>query len=351
MKVNESWMSGRHGLMVHYLPPMMEGRDGRKLSGVDEAAEAFELERFLADFERTGADYLIFTLGQNTGLYNSPNAAIERYAGPGHCPRRDLAMELAGALKRRGKRFLAYLPTELHCNDTLQQGFGWRPVESREAGGAMRQEVFQRRWCEVIRCWAERFGRLLDGWWLDGCGWLKIDHAVWREALRAGNPEALIAFSYSGFSGGFTAPKLPDDDYFCGETFMLKDGLPRVAGGEGFRPAGASVPGTGGMLWHALVPVDAHWWRGGSAAWSTLDGKRFFDPARLKTGEMEPPMYTDAELLTLFEAFPGQGGAVTLNAGIFLDGSLGEATVDQLERVGKAFSAQAGYFSPSNCML
>ena len=35
---------------------------------------------------------------------------------------------------------------------------------------------------------------------------------------------------------------------------------------------------------------------------------------------------------------------LTLNAGIFLDGSLGEATVAQLERLSRQFS-------PSNCML
>jgi len=344
MRSRAEWMAGRYGLMVHYLPPMMVGRDGKQVAGVDAAAEAFRVERFLADFDRTGADYLIFTLGQNTGMYNCPNPVIENYAGPGHCPRRDLVMELAEALNRRGKHLIAYLPTELHCNFSMQQGFGWIPIEDMNEAGKHRQELFQQRWCEGIRYWSTHYGKLLGGWWLDGCAWLEMDHPRWVSAMRAGNPETAISFSYAEWLHKETAPRIASDDYFSGEVFMLRDGLPRLADGPGFRPQGGTVPETGGMIQHALVPIDAHWWHGGSANWCTYEGKRFIDPALLKVGEMEPPMYTDSELSTLFDAFPGQGGALTLNAGIFLDGSLGEETVAQLERLSRQFK-------PSNCML
>lgn len=333
VKSNAEWMVGKRGLMIHYLPPLMEGRDGSRCTDVDEAAESFRMERFLNDFDRTGSDYLLFTLGQNTGMYNAPNPVIEKYAGPGHCPRRDLAGELALAMKERGKRFLAYLPTEMHCNGLMQKPFGWIKIEGVQAAGKERQELFQERWCEAIRYWSMRYGTLLDGWWLDGCHWLKIDHKHWRAALRAGNPESAIAFSYAEFIFEQTVPRLTDDDYFSGEVYMLRDGLPRLGGKEGFRPAGSRVPGTVGTLWHALVPLDVHWYRGDSPDWCKLDGRRYIDPATLKTGEMDPPMYSDDELVTLHEAFPGQGGALTLNAGIFLDGSLGSETVAQLERV------------------
>lgn len=339
MNNRNQWMAGKFGLMVHYLPPMMEGRNGELVNEVNEAVESFSVKRFLTDFDRIGADYLLFTIGQNTGMYNAPNPVIDFYCGAGHTPQRNLVQEIADAVKQRNKHFLAYLPVELHCNFTLQEGFGWQAIESKKIAGNSRQELFQQRWCEMIRYWAEHLGKKLDGWWLDGCGWLDMDHAFWRNTLRAGNPDALVAFSYGDFCEGITIPRITEDDYFAGETLMLKDSLPRVGDREGFRPADAFVPGTDGMLWHALVPIDAYWWRGGRADWCQYDDKRFLASELLTFGKMEPPMYSDEELLTLFDAFPGQGGAVTLNAGIFLDGSLGEDTVNQLERIGRIFTA------------
>ncbi len=95
-----SWLSGKRGLMVHYLP---------EFPG-NEQVDSFDLAGFLDDFDRSASDYLIFTLGQNRGFYCAPNEVIDRYAGPGRCSRRDLFGEIAAALAKRGKRMIAYLP-------------------------------------------------------------------------------------------------------------------------------------------------------------------------------------------------------------------------------------------------
>ena len=74
---------------------------GPYIRDLNRAVDAFDLDRFLQDFQRTGADWLIFTIGQNTSYYASPNATLDRLAGPGHCSQRDLVFEIAQRLRKR----------------------------------------------------------------------------------------------------------------------------------------------------------------------------------------------------------------------------------------------------------
>ena len=90
------WMKGgKFGMMVHWLAPGPEPQHGPRVTDLDRAVDAFDVDRFLSDFRRTRADWLIFTIGQNTGYYASPNSVLDALAGPGHCPRRDLVLEIA----------------------------------------------------------------------------------------------------------------------------------------------------------------------------------------------------------------------------------------------------------------
>ena len=118
--VDTEWLAGRYGLMVHYLLPKVYGPDNEYSEDINELADHFDLDGFMADFDASGADWLIFTIGQNTGFYSSPNSVLDSYAGAGHATRRDLVYEIAQAVKRRGKRFIAYLPCEVNSNLSLQ---------------------------------------------------------------------------------------------------------------------------------------------------------------------------------------------------------------------------------------
>ena len=60
-----SWLSGKRGLMVHYLP---------EFPG-NEQVDSFDLAGFLDDFDRSASDILIFTLGHYRGLYCAPMLA------------------------------------------------------------------------------------------------------------------------------------------------------------------------------------------------------------------------------------------------------------------------------------
>ena len=97
--------SAKFGVFVHFLGGGENWND---------RVNAFDAKAFADRVKETGAGYVIFTLGQNSGYYCSPNAAYEKYAGyqtGERCSKRDLPMELADALGKHGIRLMLYLPS------------------------------------------------------------------------------------------------------------------------------------------------------------------------------------------------------------------------------------------------
>ena len=151
------WMKGKYGIMVHWLTPNFDTTKENKSplpeKGVfkidlNEAVNGFNVNRFMKDFDQSGAEWLIFTIGQNTGTYASPNSVIDSLAGKGHTPKRDLVLEIAKAVKKRGKRFIAYLPCEIRVNESLIKGFAWNTELNTD------QAEFQRLYLKAVREWA-----------------------------------------------------------------------------------------------------------------------------------------------------------------------------------------------------
>ena len=316
------WMSrGSYGLMVHWIAPGPAPRKGPRVTDLNKAVDAFDLEGLLGDFRRTGADWLIFTIGQNTACYASPNAALDGWAGPGHCSRRDLVLETARALHAMGKRFVGYLPSEVDAPKALHAAFAWNPKNQSE---------FQKRYTTFVREYAARYGRDLDGWWFDGCYTWEVfpnstyDWPLWAGAARAGNPDAALAFNDGSFCVGQTQPLTPQQDYLSGEVEVLRQGKVRLGRGDDsplILPSSRFALGTR-CQWHALVPIDCPW-------------------AHEGPGLIDPPRYPDEELFGFVKSAKSVGGAVTLNAGIYQEGRLAEATLGQLERLSKALGTLA----------
>ena len=80
-------------------------------------------------------------------------------------------------------------------------------------------------------------------------------------------------------------------------------------------PTGRFVPGTD-CQWHGLLPIDCAW--------------GYDEPA---TGPMSPPKYSDADLFSFVRQCLHVGGGVTLNVGIFQEGHMPDATLQQLARM------------------
>ena len=329
------WMEGKYGLMVHWLAPGPLPQSGAQIKDLNKAVDAFNLEAFMADFDQTGAEWLIFTIGQNSGNYASPNITIDSLAGKGHTSNRDLVLEIAQAIKKRGKRFIAYLPCEIRANESMHKGFAWNTQSGTD------QAKFQQLYLKVIREWAIRFGKNLDGWWFDGCyTWEAFPNKYmkweeWYNAARAGNPDAALAFNDGSYLVSSIKPIVPEHDFLSGEQLVIIDGKLRLGlKKEGYKlylPETAYVEGTT-CLNHTLLPIDAYWSRGSGICpdWGNFPFKAIYTST---PDGMEPPAYSDDQLQQFVKNYTLIGGAVTLNVGIFQEGHIGKMTLTQLTKL------------------
>lgn len=233
------------GVFTHYLT-------GEKTSAEDwnRQVDSFDVKALAKQLKSTGARYYFITLGQNSGHYCSPNAAYDKYVGisPGKCSKRDLVADLYDALNPLGIKLMVYLPSGAPAADPIAMeklkwvwGFkgnwpSWtdkwpNPNDPNRTGNRLVE--FQRMWEEVIREWSTRWGKKVCGWWIDGC---YFPNEMYRypdapnfqsfaDALRAGNPDSIVAFN----PGVFTPVQTMTDqeDYTAGE---IADALPVCPG-------------------------------------------------------------------------------------------------------------------------
>lgn len=325
------WMAnGSYGMMVHYLIHPQGKTPEAKTADLNRIIDSFDIDFFMKQFEASGADWMIFTIGQNTDYYNGPNVVLDTMI-PGHTPKRDLVLEIARRVHKQNKRFIAYLPSGGQ-SPLIKSTFGFNPDD---------QSHFQKRWQAVIAAYSVHLGDNCDGWWFDGWyddlvkGWSVKE---WNAAVEAGNPNSIAAYNDGSFCIGRTAPVSPDEGFIPGETHLLWHGqivlnvnhyvshtseLTVGAGGElllnGWN-APLYMPNSrfiDGVQWHALVPIDSTWMPG-----VLLADKQCH--------------YSDQDLIDFVKGCQKVGGAVTYNVPIGINGHVPEATAAQLARIGKA---------------
>jgi hypothetical protein len=259
MKQNAAqWLrDARWGLFFHYLdsPASSEEISSTSSEAWDERIDRFDVPRFASQVAQSGAGYVIWTLGQNSGHFCSPNATYDAITEihPSKCSRRDLIAEIADALAAYNIKTIAYLPSGAPQFDTQAvAALQWR-VDDNDT----RQAIFQMHWQEIIRQWSTRWGDKISGWWIDGCYWPEQMYfhedspnmTSFIAALRAGNPDGIVAFNR-----GPAAPVKPFsdlEDYTAGET---SEGL----------PLSVEVKDNGQCesQFHVLVFAGASWGRG-----------------------------------------------------------------------------------------
>ncbi len=323
-KSRAAWMpQGTYGVMTHYLLTPKGATEEEKTADLNRTVDRFDIDHFIAQFQETGADWLIFTLGQCTGYLCSPNPVLDAKA-PGRTPHRDLALEIARRLEPLGKRLIFYLPSEQAADPAIRAALS--------SGG----DDFTQQYFEFLRQYSLKFGRLHHGWWFDSCG--PHPDEYWHKylaAVRAGNPDAAIAFSGAEFCcGGPINPVCRLADYHAGEIHLLENGQIR----RDFLPPGGEIivtpdrllrkkgqearyylpdaPLIDGVQWHCLLPIDLT-----------------FNPAIPN----QFCHYTDKELQAFVGKIKGVGGAITINVPIDVDnGHIPVDTHSQLVRLSKA---------------
>jgi len=237
---NTDWFSqAKYGVFTHFLP---SGQAGLK------QVEQFDAKALAGQLEEMGAKYFVLTLGQNSGYFNSPNAAYEKRTGyaPGErCASRDLPLDLYRALQPKGIRLMLYLPCQVPNQDArAQKAFGLPQ-------GAKDQPIdlaFAEKWSEVIQDWADRYGDKVSGWWFDG-GYAHIHFNDafadrYAAAVKHGNPNAIVTFN----PGVKVTRWTKAEDYTAGE---LNEPLQVIPTERWLQ----------GSQWHALTYLGDNWGR------------------------------------------------------------------------------------------
>jgi alpha-L-fucosidase len=291
--------------MVHYLADW-KARDHELLLNVEkwnELVDGFAVDGLATQLKSVGAGYLILTIGQNSGYYLAPNPTYDRLAGisPGKCSRRDLMADMSAALRKRGLKLIAYLPSGAPAGDRIaREALQWQ-------NGPHPNKEFQQHWEQIIRDWSLRWGDRIDGWWFDGCYWPNTMYRAksppnfesFAAAARAGNPRSVVAFNPG------VIPRLisvsPDEDYTAGE---ISD------------PATVQIR---------------------RAVAGKLDGKQIQALSYLgRTWGRGEPRFTSEQVIQYSQAVRASGGAMTWDVPVQLDGRIPESFLAQLRALGAA---------------
>lgn len=284
-----------YGVFVHYLSGLQNSRESvnslGKETSWDECVREFDTERFAQTMQEVGAGYVMFTVMQVSRFMIAPNATYDRISGyaPGEaCARRDLIEDLYQSLSKRGIPLMLYYTGDGPRADAkANAGFGFQPPVSAE---------FVQRWTDVAREYSRRYGDKIRGWWVDGCypwiGYNNENLALFAQALKAGNPNAIVAFNRG--VDALVMSYTPAEDYTCGEQNRFFD-----------MPAGRWLDGE---QWHILAYLGTGWGQAGSP-------------------------YSKRELREYVFDVTQRGGVVSIDVLLFRDGSLDRSQVEILKDV------------------
>ncbi|GGD90400.1 alpha-L-fucosidase [Paenibacillus nasutitermitis] len=234
---NTDWfMQGKYGLFVQWL------YGGDDMTGDwNTLVNNFNVQRFASQVNETGAKYVVFTLGQNSGYFASPNATFDTLTGrSGSTSRmsvRDLPMDLYEALNPYGIKLMLYFPARMPSEDTdIAEALGEpeivEPTQENNIYKHLATQEFQAKWESIIQEWSDRYGSKVAGWWFDGTynnGTPDISQAytnyslphnfsTFAAAAKHGNPNAIVSFD-PGL--GVDLPMTTHADYIAGEQNLL----------------------------------------------------------------------------------------------------------------------------------
>jgi len=122
VRANTDWLADcRFGIGIHWTAQTVPRTGPAKPFA--QAVADFDLEGFLAAIERSGADYVLFTIAHALQRLPAPHPVLDRIL-PGRTCERDLIEELAEALAAKGKPLLLYYN---HSCNSGQDALGNRP--------------------------------------------------------------------------------------------------------------------------------------------------------------------------------------------------------------------------------
>ncbi|MGQ0834184.1 MAG: alpha-L-fucosidase [Gammaproteobacteria bacterium] len=293
-RASTDWLArAGYGVMFHWTSES-QPRYGQALS-YEQAVSAFEAVSFARMVEDTGAGYVIFTVNHAKPHCPAPIGAWAR-VHPGATTRRDLLADIAKALAERNVPLILYIAS--HTLGKLG-----------ESSDAQYFRIHE----DILKEMGERYGHLVAGYWFDGWyqsleAYPRIDLRKLIPHVRAGNPARIAAYNFWVY---------PIDtawqDYWAGEV------------GGIVRPAEARYASSGpaiGLQSHFLLFADAPWVHS------------------VPNAEMEPLRFSDRELIEFVKANARHQVPVTINLGIYQDGTIGDAARSQMAALRRAIRGE-----------
>jgi hypothetical protein len=283
-RANTDWLArAAYGVMFHWTSES-KPRHGPALP-YQRAVDAFDVPAFAEMVENTGARYVIFTVNHAQPHCPAPIKSWERIY-PGSTTKRDLLGEIAQALEARNIKLMLYFAS--HTVGRLRVSTS---AEYLRIHKEILQEIGQRYGARVAGYW-------FDGWYQTLEAYPEINPHDLLPYVRAGNPARLVAFN------SWVYPvETPWQDYWAGEV------------GDLVRPATSRYITSGnaiGLQSHFLLYADAPWVHS------------------LPDTEMEPLRFSNQALIDFVKKNAESEAAVTINLGIYQDGSIGEAARRQM---------------------
>ena len=281
------WMAETgYGLMFHWTSRTPQ-RDGSRKS-FEDAVNDFDVEKFVNMVAETGAGYVIFPIGHAESYCPAPIESWER-VHPGQTTQRDLIEELANALNAKDIRLICYINGPLAFNYPKRVAITPEIVETVVANfNAILPEL------------GMRYKNKIAGYWFDTMI-LKIPFEEFFKAAKVGNKDRIIclnAFYWQEVS--------PWQDYWAGE--VQHPIAPPV---NGYMENGICP----NLPYHVLLTMEKFSWGVG------------------RGGKIQDPKFTSEELSSYIKACMENGGAITVNLGIYQDGTVGEKALEVMRGV------------------
>jgi len=287
-RASTEWMAkAGYGLMFHWTSQSV-GKDGTH-KPYAQAVDDFDVKRFAEMVEETGAGYVILTIGHAESYCPGPIKAWEKYH-PGKTTQRDLIAEMADALSAKGIKLMCYLNA---ASLTRYPKTG--------------EEEFTRIMTEVVTEFGEHYKEKVAGYWFDCCYQAKEKYPgfSFREffkTCKAGNPNRIVTLN------SWIYPNVSEwQEYWAGEV-----GSPVGLPVNGTTPENG--PGAG-LRYQALLLMEPYWVQ--------------------QRVDMPRPQFTAERLGDYISQCKAKGGAVTINLGMYQDGTVDPNAVNVLKEVHK----------------
>jgi len=273
-----------YGLMFHWTSQSVNPDGSNK--PYEQAVNDFDVKKFANMVEETGAGYVIFTIGHAEQFCPAAIKSWEKMH-PGKTTQRDLIEEMANALNTKDIRLICYM------NSYGTAKFG--KVDNVE---------FYKTFTDILKEFGDRYKEKIAGYWFD-CwyqifeGFPGIPFEDFFKATKTGNKDRIICLN------SWIYPSVtPWQEFWAGEVAS-----PVALPENGFMKDGP-VPN---LQYQALLIMEPYWVQ--------------------EKAQMPNPRFTSAELSKYIRDCMDKKGAVTINLGIYQNGTVGEKALQVMREV------------------